>query len=376
MGYEGYIRLPVHLLPEDGRFGSGPTRVRQSTLDGLAALGASYMGTSHRRPTVRKVVGRVRAGLTEMFELPDGYEVVLGNGGATGFWDAATFGLIEKASQHLSFGEFSSKFARAVTGAPHLDSPEIIEAPPGTHPLPSPSGRIDLYALTHNETSTGVTMPLSRVDAEGLTVVDATSAAGAIPVDPQQFDVYYFSPQKALGGDGGMYVALCSQAAIERIRQIEGSDRWIPPFLSLGSALSNSVKDQTYNTPALGTIFMLADTLEWINGNGGLSWATQRCQANARVLYGWAEQHPMAEPFVSDPTLRSIVTATIDFKAPLSGDDLAATLRQNGLLDMESYRKLGQNQLRIGLWPSIPTADVEALTACLDYLIEAFLNQR
>ena len=218
-------------------------------------------------------------------------------------------------------------------------------------------------------------MPLSRVDAAGLTVVDATSAAGAVPVDPQQFDVYYFSPQKALGGDGGMYVALCSPAAIERIRKIERSDRWIPPFLSLGSALSNSVKDQTYNTPALGTIFMLADTLEWINGNGGLSWAAQRCQANARAIYGWAEQHPMAEPFVTDPTLRSIVTATIDFHSPLVGDDLAATLRRNGLIDMESYRKLGKNQLRIGLWPSIPTADVEALTACLDYLIEAFLNR-
>ena len=368
------IRIPADLLPTDGRFGSGPTKVRQEALAALGDVGGSYMGTSHRRPTVRAVVGRVREGLAELFGLPDGYEVVLGNGGATAFWDAATFGLIERASQHLCFGEFSSKFARAVTGAPHLDSPQLIQSAPGTHPLPVPSDSIDLYALTHNETSTGVTMPVQRVEAAGLTVVDATSAAGGTPVDPEQFDVYYFSPQKAFGGDGGLFVALCSPRAIERIEQVAASNRWIPPFLSLASAVANSRKDQTYNTPALATIFMLADTVEWINRRGGLAWSTERCAQNAAILYEWAETHPMAYPFVADPSIRSRVNATIDFEAPLSGDHLAATLRANGVVDTESYRKLGRNQLRIGLWPTIPPSDVEALTACLEYVIEAVQN--
>ena len=365
------IRIPPELLPADGRFGSGPTKVRAETLAALADAGRTYMGTSHRRPTVRAMVGRVREGLAALFGLPDGYEVVLGNGGATGFWDAATFGLIERRSQHLCFGEFSSKFARAVNGAPHLDAPELIEAPPGTHPMPVPSDRIDLYGLTHNETSTGVTMPIKRVAAEGLTVVDATSAAGGTPVDPEELDVYYFSPQKAFGGDGGLFVALCSPRAIERIERIAASDRWIPPFLSLASAVSNSRKDQTYNTPALATIFMLADTVEWINSRGGLAWSASRCAENAAILYDWAEAHPMAYPFVADPSVRSRVNATIDFEQPVSGDHLAATLRANGVVDTESYRKLGRNQLRIGLWPTIPPSDVEALTSCLDYVIEA-----
>ncbi len=365
------IRIPPELLPADGRFGSGPTKVRAETLAALADAGRTYMGTSHRRPTVRAMVGRVREGLAALFGLPDRYEVVLGNGGATGFWDAATFGLIERRSQHLCFGEFSSKFARAVNGAPHLDAPELIEAPPGTHPVPVPSDRIDLYGLTHNETSTGVTMPIKRVSGEGLTVVDATSAAGGTPVDPEELDVYYFSPQKAFGGDGGLFVALCSPRAIERIERIAASDRWIPPFLSLASAVSNSRKDQTYNTPALATIFMLADTVEWINSRGGLAWSASRCAENAAILYDWAEAHPMAYPFVADPSIRSRVNATIDFEQPVSGDHLAATLRANGVVDTESYRKLGRNQLRIGLWPTIPPSDVEALTACLDYVIEA-----
>ena len=365
------IRIPRHLLPADGRFGSGPTKVRAGTLTALADAGRTYMGTSHRRPTVRAMVGRVREGLAALFELPDGYEVVLGNGGATGFWDAATFGLIERRSQHLCFGEFSSKFARAVDGAPHLDAPELIEAAPGTHPLPVPSDRIDLYGLTHNETSTGVTMPIRRVEGAGLTVVDATSAAGGTPVDPEELDVYYFSPQKAFGGDGGLFVALCSPRAIERIERIAASGRWIPPFLSLKSAVANSRKDQTYNTPALATIFMLADTVEWINSRGGLGWSATRCAENAAILYDWAEAHPMAFPFVADPSIRSRVNATIDFRQPVSGDHLAATLRANGIVDTESYRKLGRNQLRIGLWPTIPPSDVEALTACLDYVIEA-----
>ena len=370
MSEDTLIRIPAHLLPADGRFGCGPTRVREETLARLSGLATTYMGTSHRRPTVRAMVGRVREGLVNLFNLPDGYEVVLGNGGATGFWDAATYGLIERRSQHLCFGEFSSKFARAVTGAPHLDLPEVIESVPGIHPLPEPSDGIDLYALTHNETSTGVTMPLERVEAAGLTVVDATSAAGGIAVDTQQFDVYYFSPQKAFGGDGGMFVALCSPRAVERIEQIAASERWIPPFLSLAAAVSNSRKDQTYNTPALATIFMLADSVEWINRHGGLAWAAERCAANASILYGWAAEHPMASPFVADPSIRSPVTATIDFEPPVSGDHLAATLRANGVVDTESYRKLGRNQLRIGLWPTIPSSDVEALVACLEYVIE------
>ena len=366
------IRIPRHLLPADGRFGCGPTRVRQGTLDRLAESGRSYMGTSHRRPTVRRMVGRVRSGLTDLFDLPDGYEVVLGNGGASAFWDAAAFGLIERASQHLKFGAFSSKFVGVVTGAPHLDAPEVIESPLGTHPMPTPSEGIDLYALTHNETSTGVTMPIRRVEADGLTVVDATSAAGAVPVDPGQFDVYFFSPQKAFGADGGLYVALCSPRALERIERVAGSDRWIPPFLSLSSALSKSVDDQTYNTPALATIFMLADTVEWMNAKGGLAWSSGRCGANAAMLYGWAEQHPMAQPFVPDPGMRSRVGATIDFQPPLAWAELAATLRANGIVDTEPYHKDG-NHLRIGLWPSIPRSDMEALIACLDYVIEASL---
>lgn len=365
------ISIPSHLLPADGRFGSGPSRVRQATLDALAATGQTYMGTSHRRPTVRAVVGRLRDGLGEMFRLGGGYEVVLGNGGATAFWDAACFGLIERASQHLSFGEFSSKFARAVAGAPHLDPPMVLEADPGGHPEPNPTEGIDFYALTHNETSTGVTMPVNRVAAEGLTVVDGTSAAGGIQVDPSQFDVYYFSPQKAFGGDGGLFVAFCSPAATERIGKIAASGRWIPPFLSLGNALDNSRMNQTYNTPALASVFMLTDAVEWINAQGGLSWSAGQCAANAAALYSWADAHEIAEPFVADMAMRSQVTATIDFDDSVSADDLAATLRANGILDTESYRKLGRNQIRIGLWPAIPTSDVEALTASIDYVIAA-----
>lgn len=365
------IAIPADLLPADGRFGSGPSRVRQETLDKLAANGTSYMGTSHRRPGVREVVGRLRDGLSALYNLPDGYEVVLGNGGATGFWDAAVFGLIDQSSQHLSFGEFSSKFAKAVSGAPHLDEPMIVESDPGTHPQPVPTGGIDLYALTHNETSTGVTMPIERVAGDGLTVVDATSAAGGIDVDANHFDVYYFSPQKAFGGDGGLFVAICSPAAAERIERIAASDRWIPPFLSLGSALDNSRKNQTYNTPALASIFMLTDTIEWMNDGGGMSFSTGRCAANAAALYGWADAHAVASPFVQDPAMRSQVTATIDFDDSVSADELAATLRANGVVDTESYRKLGRNQLRIGIWPTVPTSDVEALTACIDFVIDA-----
>jgi phosphoserine aminotransferase len=364
------LAIPEQLLPADGRFGSGPSLVPVAWLERLAASGDSVMGTSHRRDGIRDIVGRIRSGLGELFSLPEGYEVVLGNGGATAFWDMAVFGLIERRSQHLSFGEFSSKFAASVAGAPHLDAPMIIETPPGTHPLAEPTEGIDLYALTHNETSTGVTMPIRRVPGDGLTAVDATSAAAGTPIAAGEFDVYYFSPQKAFGSDGGLFVAICSPAAVDRIEAIGASERWIPPFMRLDTALDNSRKNQTYNTPALATIFLLAESIEWMNDNGGLSFSTGRCAANAAALYGWADANPVVTPFVTDPAMRSQVTATIDFADEVSADDVAAVLRSNGVIDTESYRKLGRNQLRIGLWPSIATADVEALTACIDWIID------
>ncbi len=326
------------------------------------------MGTSHRQMAVRDLVGRMRAGLAELFSLPDGYEVLLGNGGATAFWDAAAFGLIEHRSHHAVFGEFSSKFAAAVSMAPHLDEPTEIESDVGTHPEVEPVGGVDTYALTHNETSTGVTMPVRRIPADGLTVVDATSAAGAIPVAAPEFDLYYFSPQKAFGGDGGLWVALCSPAAVERIRQISASGRYAPPFLSLAIALENSRKNQTYNTPGLATLFMLADSVDWMLRRGGLEWSTGASAANAAVLYGWAERSGYAAPFVADPVQRSPVTGTIDFADVVPAEVVSAVLRAHGVIDIDSYRKLGRNQLRIGLWPAIPTEDVEALTASIDYV--------
>jgi len=362
--------IPGELLPADGRFGSGPSLVPVEWLDRLAATKASVMGTSHRRPGIRSMVGRIREGLGALFELPDGYEVVLGNGGATAFWDMAVFGLIDRRSQHLSFGEFSSKFAASVSAAPHLQDPMIIESGLGTHPTAVPTDGIDVYALTHNETSTGVTMPVRRVDADGLTVVDGTSAAAGVPVDAAQFDAYYFSPQKAFGSDGGLFLAMCSPDAVDRIERVGASDRWIPPFMSLRIALDNSRKNQTYNTPSLATLFLLAQSIDWMNQNGGLEFSTGRCAANAAVLYGWAEAHDGVTPFVDDPVARSQVTATIDFVEAVSADTVAAVLRANGVIDTESYRKLGRNQLRIGLWPSIESSDVRALTACIDWVVE------
>lgn len=361
--------IPAELLPRDGRFGCGPSLVQTAWLERLAATGSSYMGTSHRRPGVRTVVGRIREGLGELFGLPDGYEVVLGNGGATCFWDMAVFGLIERRSQHLSFGEFSSKFAASVSSAPHLEAPMVIEAEPGTHPDPRPDPSIDVYALTHNETSTGVTMPIERVDDTGLVVVDATSAAGGVRVDPAAFDAYYFSPQKAFASDGGLFVALCSPAALERIERIAASGRWIPPFLSLAIAVDNSRKQQTYNTPSLATVFLLDQAVTWIVENGGLEFSAARCDANAAVLYSWAERSEFAMPFVTDPARRSPVTGTVDFVEDVSADRVAEILRANGVVDTESYRKLGRNQLRIGLWPSIDTSDLETLTASIDYVV-------
>jgi phosphoserine aminotransferase len=370
------ITIPPDRLPADGRFGCGPSKVRTEALAALSATGTSYMGTSHRRPGVRSVVGRVRAGLAEMFSLPEGYEVLLGNGGSTAFWDAAAFGLIERRSQHLSFGEFSSKFAAAVAGAPHLEPPDIIESEPGTAPEPKGHPDFDVYALTHNETSTGVMAPVRRpadADAGALVLVDATSAAGGLRVDPAEFDCYYFAPQKCFASDGGLWLALCSPAAIERVQRVANAGRWSPPSLSLGLAIDNSRSDQTYNTPALATLFLLADQIDWINGRGGLEWAAGRCDASSAILYRWADDHSLATPFVTDAALRSRVTVTIDFDPAVDANQLARVLRQNGIVDTESYRKLGRNQLRIACFPAIDPDDVAQLTRAIDYVIDALI---
>jgi phosphoserine aminotransferase len=361
------LTLPADLLPGDGRFGSGPSKVRVESLRALAGTGAGLLGTSHRRPTVKDVVARLRAGLTDLFGLPDGYEVVLGNGGATAFWDAAAFRLIDQRSQHLSFGEFSSKFAAVTAGAPFLDDPMVIEAPFGSCPEAVADSGVDAYALTQNETSTGVQAPVVRPDDHGLVLVDATSAAGGLPVDPEDFDVYYFSPQKAFGAEGGLWTALCSPAAVERI---EASRRWTPPSLDLQIALSNSRKDQTYNTPALATLFLFADQVDWMLRRGGLQWAVDRCAESASVVYGWAEAAGYTAPFVSEPRHRSSTVATIDLTDPIEASAISAILRANGVVDTESYRKLGRNQLRIALFPNIEPDDLRRLTGAIDWIVE------
>jgi phosphoserine aminotransferase len=361
-------------LPSDGRFGSGPSKVRPEAVTALAGAASTYLGTSHRREGVRSVVRRIRAGLAELLRLPDGYEVVLGVGGTTVFWDAAVFGLIERRSEHLSFGEFSAKFAAAATGVPHLEEPRVVESAPGTHPELQPDADVDAYAFPHNETSTGVMMEVRRpdgVDAEyGLVLVDATSGAGGLRVDPAEFDVYYFAPQKVLGGEAGLWLACCSPAAIARIGRVAASGRWIPPSISLAIALENSRLDQTYNTPALATLFLVADQLDWILGRGGLEWAASRCDRSSEIVYGWAETHEHATPFVAKPDERSHVTATIDFDESVDAGWLAGQLRANGIVDTESYRKLGRNQLRIAMFPAIEPDDLAILTRAVDYLIE------
>ena len=365
------ITIPDELKPADGRFCSGPSKVRQEAVDALAVTAPIYLGTSHRQDTVRFVVAALRNSIAELLALPDGYEVLLGNGGTTAFWDTALFGLIERQSQHLSFGEFSTKFATAVASAPHLEDPTVIEAAPGTRPAARAEEGVDAYCLTHNETSTGVVAPVTRPSDEGLVLVDATSAAGAVRVDLDQADVYYFAPQKALAADGGLWLAACSPAAIERIEALAASDRWIPSFLDLGIALANSRKDQTYNTPALATVFLAHQQADWINQNGGLEWAASRCDRSAAILYDWAEAHERATPFVGVPADRSPVVGTIDFDDSVAADPVAAVLRANGILDTESYRKLGRNQLRIALFPAIEPGDVEALTHCIDHVLDA-----
>jgi phosphoserine aminotransferase len=365
--------IPAQLKPKDGRFGSGPAKIRPEQLAALADSGATYLGTSHRQAPVRSLVQRIRGGLAELFGLPDGYVVVLGNGGTSAFWDMATSGLIRAHSQHLSFGEFSARFAAIAARAPWLSEPTVVQSAPGTHPSCWPEPGADAYALTHNETSTGVAMPVRRVpgaDRGSLILVDATSAAGGLPVQAGEFDVYYFAPQKGLGSDGGLWIALMSPAAVERTLQIAASGRYIPDFLSLRIALENAVRDQTYNTPAVTTLFLLADQVEWMLGHGGLPWTTARTAQSAAILYTWAETASYANPFVADPAQRSQVVGTIDVTNGLSADDIAACLRANGIADTESYRKLGRNQLRIGMFPAIDPADVEALTACIDYVAE------
>lgn len=365
------IPIPDDLLPSDGRFGSGPSKVRNEAVRRLADAAPTYLGTSHRQETVRAVVRRVRQGLAELFRLPDGYEVLLGNGGTTTFWDAAGFGLIERRSEHLAFGEFSSKFAGAVRRVPHLDDPLVIDSDYGTHPAPVADDSVDAYALTHNETSTGVTMPVTRPEgAGGLVLVDATSAAGGIGVDPSQFDVYYFAPQKCLASDGGLWLAACSPAALERIESLAASGRWVPPSLDLQIALENSRQDQTYNTPALATLFLLAEQVEWMLQQGGLTWAAERSRTSAGHLYRWAEARDYASPFVADPVMRSPVTGTIDLDEAVDAGVVSQVLRANGIVDTESYRKLGRNQVRIAMFPAIDPDDVLALTGAIDYVVE------
>ncbi|MEP6658543.1 MAG: phosphoserine transaminase [Acidimicrobiales bacterium] len=363
------ILIPSALLPSDGRFGCGPSKVRQDALDALVASGPTYMGTSHRQGGVRSVVGSLRDGLAALFSLPDGWEVVLGNGGSTAFWDAATFGLIERRSEHLIFGEFSAKFAAAAAAAPHLDEPVVITASVGTHPTVVGDSSVDTYALTHNETSTGVAMALCRpVGVDGLVIVDATSGAGGLAWSPREVDVYYFAPQKCFASDGGLWVALCSPRAVARIESIAQSGRWIPASLDLKIALDNSRLNQTYNTPALATLFLFEDQVRWMNERGGLAWCVERCRTSSAALYGWAERTEWATPFVSDPDQRSAVVGTID----LSGVDALAVsgaLRANGIVDTESYRKLGRNQLRIGMFPAIEPADIVAVTRCIDHVV-------
>jgi phosphoserine aminotransferase len=372
------IRIPDGLKPSDGRFGSGPSKVRPAQVEALAQAAPTYLGTSHRQKAVKSVVGRLRRGLGDLFSLPDGYEVVLGNGGTTCFWDIATFCLVERRSQHLSFGEFSSKFAAAAKAAPHLEEPWIIESATGTHPEAVADPDIDLYALTHNETSTGVAMSISRPsgaapanEGGGLVAVDATSGAGGMRVDPSQFDAYYFAPQKCFAADGGLWLALLSPAALDRVERLAASDRWVPAFFDLKTCVDNSKLDQTYNTPALATVLLMTEQVEWMLAGGGLEWTAGRCDRSAEILYTWAEQSDFATPFVERESDRSHVVGTIDFVDAVDAAAVAAVLRANGIVDTEPYRKLGRNQLRIAMFPAIDPEDVAALCGCINYVVGA-----
>jgi phosphoserine aminotransferase len=365
------LTIPADLKPTDGRFGCGPSKVRPEQLQALAAAGDLF-GTSHRQAPVKNLVGRVRDGLRQLFSLPDGYEVILGNGGSTAFWDAAAFGLIDKRSLHLTYGEFSSKFASCVVKNPFVGDPIIVKADPGSAPKPQSDPSVDLIAWAHNETSTGVAVPVQRPDGSGdaLIAVDATSAAGGLPVDITDVDAYYFAPQKNFAGDGGLWIALLSPAALARVEAIAASGRWVPDFLSLPIAVDNSTKNQTYNTPAIGTLILLAEQIDWLLGNGGLDWAVKRTADSSQRLYSWAEASTFATPFVTDPELRSQVVGTVDFSDDVDAAAVAKVLRANGVVDTEPYRKLGRNQLRVGMFPAVEPDDVSALTQCIDWVVE------
>jgi phosphoserine aminotransferase len=372
MSQTAQLIIPADLKPADGRFGCGPSKVRPEQLAALASTGASVMGTSHRQAPVKSVVGRIRAGLGELFSLPEGYEVVLGNGGTTAFWDAAALGLVRQRSLHLSYGEFSAKFATVTTRAPFLADPVVVSAPAGDAPQPVADPSCDLIGWAHNETSTGVMVPVCRPASvpDMLVAIDATSGAGGLPVDAADADVYYFAPQKSFASDGGLWIALLSPAALERVAEINSSDRWIPEFLSLTTALDNSRKNQTYNTPAVATLLLLADQIEWMLANGGLEWCVKRTTDSSSRLYAWAESSPYATPFVTDPAKRSLVVGTVDFADSVDASAVAAVLRANGIVDTEPYRKLGRNQLRIGMFPAVDPDDVSALTWCIDWVVE------
>jgi len=364
------IVIPKELLPKDGRFGCGPSKVRPEQLQALTTRGAKLLGTSHRQAPVKNLVGSVRDGLRSLFGLPADWDIVLGNGGSTVFWDVATFGLISNRSQHLVFGEFSSKFAEAAAAAPHLGAPEVISTPPGSHPIAVASD-VDLYAYTHNETSTGVAMPLRRPANSGdaIVAVDATSAAGGIMWDATEVDVYYFAPQKCFAADGGIWIAACSPKAVARIEEIHASKRWIPASLDLKIALDNSRSNQTYNTPAVGTLILFDEQVQWMNSNGGLRWCADRSATSASTMYEWAEAREFATPFVTDPAMRSNVVSTIDLDG-VDANEVCAALRANGVVDTDSYRKLGRNQIRVGMFPAIDPSDVAQLTRCIDYVVE------
>ena len=366
------LTIPAGLKPADGRFGCGPSKVRPEQLAALAATGSSLMGTSHRQKPVKSLVGRIRAGLSELFSLPDGYEVVLGNGGTTAFWDAAALALVRDRSLHLTYGEFSAKFAAVTTRAPFLADPVVVSAPPGDAPAPVADPSCDLIGWAHNETSTGVMVPVCRpAGSQGaLVAIDATSGAGGLPVRAADVDVYYFAPQKCFASDGGLWIALLSPAALERVAEIGSSDRWVPEFLSLPTALDNSRKDQTYNTPAVATLLLLVDQIEWMLAGGGLDWCVTRTTDSSSRLYSWAESSQYATPFVVDPAKRSLVVGTVDFVDSVDAAAVAAVLRANGIVDTEPYRKLGRNQLRIGMFPAVDPDDVAALTACIDWVVE------
>jgi len=363
------LEIPADLKPADGRFGCGPSKVRPEQLKALAAAGDLF-GTSHRQAPVKNLVGRVRDGVRQLFTAPDGYEVILGNGGSTAFWDAAAFGLIDQKSLHLTFGEFSAKFASAVKANPFVGDPIIVKTDAGTAPKPQSDPSVDVVAWAHNETSTGVAVPVERPAGDALVVIDATSAAGGLPVDIADTDAYYFAPQKNFASDGGLWLALMSPAALARVEKIAASGRWVPDFLSLPIAIDNSLKNQTYNTPAIGTLILMAEQLDWLNGNGGLDWAVKRTADSSQRLYSWAEASEYATPFVSDPALRSQVVGTIDFSDSVDAAAVAKELRANGIVDTEPYRKLGRNQLRVAMFPAVDPEDVSALTQCVDWVVE------